>query len=78
VSNIPESESLRLFAGKTGVLMIHGFRGSPASIKPWAISLHEKGLSVVVPTLAGHGTHWSDLNRVSWEDWYDVVEKEFL
>ena len=78
MSNIPESESLRLFAGKTGVLMIHGFRGSPASIKPWALSLHEKGLSVVVPTLAGHGTHWSDLNRVSWEDWYDVVEKEFL
>jgi carboxylesterase len=78
VSNIPESESLRLFAGKTGVLMIHGFRGSPASIKPWALSLHEKGLSVVAPTLAGHGTHWSDLNKVSWEDWYDVVEKEFL
>jgi len=78
VSNIPESEPLRLFAGKTGVLMIHGFRGTPASIKPWALSLHEKGLSVFAPTLAGHGTHWSDLNKVSWEDWYDVVEKEFL
>jgi carboxylesterase len=58
--------------------MIHGFRGTPASIKPWALSLHEKGLSVFAPTLAGHGTHWSDLNKVSWEDWYDVVEKEFL
>ena len=78
MSNIPESEPLRLFAGKTGVLMIHGFRGTPASIKPWALSLHEKGLSVFAPTLAGHGTHWSDLNKVSWEDWYDVVEKEFL
>ncbi len=58
--------------------MVHGFRGSPASIKPWAIALHEKGLSVAVPTLAGHGTHWSDLNKVKWEDWYEVVEKEFL
>jgi len=78
VSNIPESEPLRLFAGKTGVLMLHGFTGSPASIKPWALALHERGLSVAVPRLAGHGTHWSDLNKVNWQDWYDTVEKEFL
>jgi len=78
VSNIPESEPLRLLAGKTGLLMIHGFRGSPASVKPWAIAMHEKGLTVSVPLLAGHGTHWSDLNKVDWQDWYDVVEKEFL
>jgi len=78
VSNIPESEPLRLLAGKTGVLMIHGFTGSPASIKPWALALHERGLSISVPRLAGHGTHWSDLNKVKWEDWYEVVEKEFL
>ena len=58
--------------------MIHGFRGSPASVKPWALSLHEKGLSVSVPILAGHGTHWSDLNKVTWQDWYQSVEEEFL
>jgi carboxylesterase len=78
VTNIPESESLRLFAGKTGVLMLHGFTGSPASIKPWALALHERGLSVSVPRLPGHGTHWSDLNKVSWQDWYETIEKEFL
>ena len=58
--------------------MLHGFTGSPASIKPWALALHERGLSVSVPRLAGHGTHWSDLNKVNWQDWYDTVEKEFL
>ena len=78
MTNIPESESLRLFAGKTGVLMLHGFTGSPASIKPWALALHERGLSVSVPRLPGHGTHWSDLNKVSWQDWYETIEKEFL
>lgn len=78
MTNIPESEPLRLFAGKTGVLMLHGFTGSPASIKPWALSLHEKGLTVFAPTLAGHGTHWSDLNKVTWQDWYQSVEDEFL
>ena len=78
MTNIPESESLRLFAGKTGVLMLHGFTGSPASIKPWALALHERGLSISVPRLPGHGTHWSDLNKVSWQDWYETIEKEFL
>ena len=78
MTNIPESETLRLFAGKTGVLMLHGFTGSPASIKPWALAMHERGLSVCVPRLAGHGTHWSELNKVSWQDWYESVEKEFL
>ena len=78
MSNIPESEPLRLLAGKTGILMIHGFTGSPASIKPWATSMHEKGLTVFVPRLAGHGTHWSDLNKVTWEEWYGTVEKEFI
>ena len=78
MSNIPESEPLRLFAGKTGILMIHGFTGSPASIKPWALAMRDKGLSVCVPRLAGHGTQWSDLNKVQWQDWYDVIEKEFL
>ena len=58
--------------------MLHGFTGSPASIKPWALALHERGLSVSVPRLAGHGTHWSDLNKVNWQDWYATVEKEFL
>ena len=78
MTNIPESEPLRLFAGKTGILMIHGFTGSPASIKPWALALHERGLSVCVPRLAGHGTHWSDLNKVTWQDWYKSIEEEFL
>ncbi len=58
--------------------MIHGFTGSPASIKPWALAMYEKGLTVSVPRLAGHGTHWSELNKVQWQDWYEVVEKEFL
>ncbi len=78
MTNIPESEPLRLFAGKTGVLMLHGFTGSPASIKPWALAMHERGLSVAVPRLAGHGTHWTDLNKVTWQDWYQSVEDEFL
>ena len=53
-----------------GVLLVHGFTGSPASMKPWARYLAEQGYAVEVPRLPGHGTTWQDLNQVAWTDWY--------
>lgn len=56
-----------------GVLLLHGFSGSPASMRPWAESLHARGYAVEVPLLPGHGTRWQDLNAVSWTSWYDTA-----
>lgn len=53
-----------------GVLLLHGFSGSPASMRPWAEHLNKLGYAVEMPRLPGHGTHWRDLNRVSWQEWY--------
>jgi carboxylesterase len=78
VSEISNSESIYLSGGKTGLLLLHGFTGSPASILPWAVGIHEAGFTVSVPRIAGHGTKWQDLNRSTWEDWYDSVEAAFL
>ena len=52
-----------------GVLLVHGFTGSPASMKPWAQALADEGYAVEVPLLPGHGTRWQDLNKVTWADW---------
>jgi carboxylesterase len=60
-----------------GVLLVHGFTGSPASVKPWAQALAEQGYAVEVPLLPGHGTRWQDLNQVTWTDWYTAVEAAF-
>jgi carboxylesterase len=60
-----------------GVLLVHGFTGSPASMKPWAEALAEQGYAVEVPLLPGHGTRWQDLNGVSWTDWYDEASAAF-
>ncbi len=54
-----------------GVLLVHGFTGSPASMRPWAESLNARGYAVEVPLLPGHGTRWQDLNTVAWTTWYD-------
>jgi carboxylesterase len=61
-----------------GVLVLHGFTGSPKSMRPWAEHLAEQGYTVRLPRLPGHGTTWQELNRTRWEDWYAVAEGAFL
>ncbi len=70
----PHAEPLSIDGGRVGVLLSHGFTGSPASMKPWGQHLADRGFAVRVPRLPGHGTHWRDLNRVGWDDWYAEVD----
>lgn len=62
--------------GKVGVLLLHGFTGSPASMRPWAHYLNERGITVRVPLIPGHGTKWQDLNRVKWQSWPERAEQD--
>ena len=62
---------------RVGVLLSHGFTGSPASMKPWGHYLAEQGYAVSVPLLPGHGTTWQEMNRTGYADWYAEVEREF-
>ena len=54
---------------QVGVLLVHGFTGSPASMRPWGEFLNSHGYTVRVPLLPGHGTKPEDLNKVKWEEW---------
>jgi carboxylesterase len=62
---------------RVGVLLIHGFTASPASMVPWGRYLAGQGFGVAVPLLPGHGTTWQDMNRTGWEDWCGEVERAF-
>lgn len=55
----------------TGVLLIHGFTGSPVEMRLLGDYLHQRGLTVSAPLLPGHGTSADDMNRCSWRDWTD-------
>jgi carboxylesterase len=74
---IPGSEAFVHDGGQTGVLLCHGFTGSPQSLRPWADYLAAAGLSVSLPRLPGHGTTWQEMARTRWEDWYAEVDRAF-
>ncbi|RBM16384.1 esterase [Prauserella sp. PE36] len=61
---------------EVGVLLCHGFTGSPASMRPWCEYLAEQGFTVRCPLLPGHGTTWQECNRTRWPDWYGCVDAE--
>ncbi|MEV0319693.1 alpha/beta hydrolase [Streptomyces sp. NPDC050658] len=73
---LPGAEPYRHEGGEVGVLLCHGFTGSPQSLRPWAEFLADRGLTVSLPLLPGHGTRWEDLQVTTWEDWYAEVERE--
>jgi carboxylesterase len=63
--------------GRTGVLLLHGFTGSPASMRPWGEHLAAEGFAVRGPRLPGHGTTWQDCNTTTEEDWLAEVHRAF-
>ncbi|MFF3321897.1 alpha/beta hydrolase [Streptomyces sp. NPDC002889] len=72
---LPGAEPYRHEGGEVGVLLCHGFTGSPQSMRPWAEYLAERGLTVSVPLLPGHGTRWQDMQVTGWQDWYAEVDR---
>ena len=62
---------------RIGVLLCHGFTGSPASLRPWAEHLAGHGYAVSLPRLPGHGTTWQEMNRTGWADWYAEIVRAF-
>ena len=70
----PGTEPLSVDGGPVGVLLSHGFTGSPASMTPWGRYLGDLGYTVRVPRLPGHGTTWQEMNKTGWEDWYGELD----
>lgn len=56
-----------------GILLIHGFTGSPAEMRLVGDYLHERGVTVSAPLLPGHGTTARELNACTWQEWTAAV-----
>ncbi len=75
---LPGAEPLSASGGPTGVLAIHGFTGSPQSMRPIADAMAEAGHTVEMPLLPGHGTTVDDMIQTGWADWTAAVEAAYL
>jgi carboxylesterase len=76
-STLPGAEHFEHAGGPVGVLLCHGFTGSPQTLRPWADYLAGQNLTVSLPRLPGHGTAWQDMARTGSDDWLAAVDAAF-
>lgn len=57
----------------TGILMIHGFTGSPSEFRRIGYTLRDKGYTIQAVRLPGHGTTPEEMRHTGWTDWYGHV-----
>ncbi len=74
---LPGAEPFSAEGGSIGVVLSHGFTGSPQGLRPWAEHLAAAGCAVRLPRLPGHGTSWQEMNATRWTDWYAEIEREY-
>ena len=61
-----------------GVLLVHGFSGSPYELHLLADRLVAEGYSVALPRLAGHHQSLRALSESTWQDWLSSAEQALL
>lgn len=74
---VPGAEPLFHQGGPVGVLVLHGFTGNPATMRPLAEALVDAGFTVSMPRLPGHGTTIEEMNTTGWDDWSGEAERAY-
>lgn len=64
--------------GWVGVLVSHGFGGSPRSVQELGLRLVDAGHTVALPLLAGHGRTPQAMERSRWTEWTADVEQAYI
>ena len=74
---LPGCEPLVAEGSSLGVLVLHGFTGSPASMRSLAEGFAARGYTVEMPLLPGHGTDLVDMIPTRWADWYGEADAAY-
>ena len=62
---------------RVGILVSHGFTGSTQSMRPLGEAYANAGYTVCGPRLKGHGTHYEEMETMTYQDWIDSVEEGY-
>lgn len=71
------AEPFLLPGGEHGVILVHGFTGSPSEMRLLGNYLNDRGYTVLAPRLTGHGTTPEAMARTDWSEWYGNVEDAY-
>ncbi|HXW77520.1 MAG TPA: alpha/beta fold hydrolase [Candidatus Eremiobacteraceae bacterium] len=74
---LPGGEPFEFGSGGAGVLVLHGFTGSPFEVRALGEALHREGFSVFGPALAGHATDESHLESTTADDYFAEIERAY-
>ena len=74
----PDHEDFLLEGGKPAALLVHGFPGTPAEMRPLAHVLHESGWTVRGILLPGFGPQLASLVQRRPADWTAAMENALL
>ena len=71
------AEEFTFDGGSVGALLVHGFTGSPQTMRGLGEYLAQRGIAVEGIRLPGHGTTWQDLNTRRSPEWAAALEKGY-
>ena len=74
---LPGAEAWSAPGGPHGALVVHGFTGSPQSMRGLAEAFAAAGFAVELPRLPGHGTTVAEMAATGWADWSAAVEAAY-
>ena len=73
----PACQPFRMEGGEHGVLLLHGFTGSAAHMRPLGEQLHASGFTVEGINLPGHAISMEAMGKTGWQDWLDAAKEAF-
>jgi len=75
---LPGAEPQSWPGGPDGALVIHGFTGTPQSMRSLAQAFATAGFTTELPLLPGHGTAVADMIPTTWDDWSAAAEAAYV
>ena len=73
----PECQPFHLEGGDHAVLLLHGFTGTAAHMRPLGELLHAQGFTVEGVNLPGHAQSMEAMAQTHWQDWLDAAKEAF-
>lgn len=71
----PVHQPFFLAGGTAAALLVHGFPGTPAEMRPLAETLHEQGWTVQGILLPGFGSQFAEILERGYSDWLEAIEQ---